>query len=154
MLFICLGIPDGSVVKNPLAMQEMWANTLEEKMATHSSILAWKIWWRGAWWATVHGVAKSDTNEQSDWARMRAVRLFMGAWPEKSDGEEPGGLQSMGLQSRTRMSRVTEHARVPFVCSWVLGFSTFWQLLKNSNQHLKIKASKHKSKLSFSCIYL
>ena len=28
---------------------------LEEEMATHSSVLAW----RGAWWATVHGVAKS-----------------------------------------------------------------------------------------------
>ena len=34
--------------------------TLEEGMATHSSILAWRIPMdRGAWWATVHGVAKS-----------------------------------------------------------------------------------------------
>ena len=33
-----------------------------EGMATHSSILAWKIPMdRGAWWATVHGVAKSLT---------------------------------------------------------------------------------------------
>ena len=31
-------------------------------MATHSSGLAWKIpWKRGAWWATVHGVANSWT---------------------------------------------------------------------------------------------
>ena len=55
----------------PAPMQEtqkMWArslgqeNPLEHKMATHSSILAWKIpWARGAWWATVHGVAKSRT---------------------------------------------------------------------------------------------
>ena len=31
-------------------------------MATHSSILAWRIPMdRGAWWATVHGVAKSWT---------------------------------------------------------------------------------------------
>ena len=31
-------------------------------MATHSSILAWKISMdREAWWATVHGVAKSRT---------------------------------------------------------------------------------------------
>ena len=29
-------------------------------MVTHSSILAWRIPMdRGAWWATVHGVAKS-----------------------------------------------------------------------------------------------
>ena len=31
-------------------------------MATHSSILAWRITMdRGAWWATVHGVEKSST---------------------------------------------------------------------------------------------
>ena len=35
---------------------------LEEGMATHSSILAWRIPLnRGAWWATVHGIAKSRT---------------------------------------------------------------------------------------------
>ena len=34
-----------------------------EGMAAHSSILAWKIPWTagGAWQATVHGVAKSQT---------------------------------------------------------------------------------------------
>ena len=33
---------------------------LEEDMASHSSILAWRIPMdRGAWWATVHWVAKS-----------------------------------------------------------------------------------------------
>ena len=33
---------------------------LEEDMASHSSILAWRIPMdRGAWWATVHGVSKS-----------------------------------------------------------------------------------------------
>ena len=32
----------------------------KKEMATHSSMLAWKILEnRGAWWATVHGVAKS-----------------------------------------------------------------------------------------------
>ena len=34
---------------------------LEEGMATHSGILAWRIPWTGAWWAAVHGVAKSRT---------------------------------------------------------------------------------------------
>ena len=33
-------------------------NLLEEEMATHSSILTWEIIDRGAWWATVHGIAK------------------------------------------------------------------------------------------------
>ena len=39
-----------------------WEDPLEEGMATHSSIRAWRIPMdRGAWWATVHGVAKSRT---------------------------------------------------------------------------------------------
>ena len=59
------GVPGGSVVKNPPAMQEMWVqflgweDPLEEVMAAHPSILAWRIPWT----------------------------------------EEPGGLQSMGLQT-------------------------------------------------------
>ena len=37
-------------------------DTLEEGMTTHTSILAWRIPMdRGAWWATVHGVTKSQT---------------------------------------------------------------------------------------------
>ena len=34
--------------------------SLEEEMATHSSILAWKMD-RGAWWVTVYRVEKSRT---------------------------------------------------------------------------------------------
>ena len=56
------------VEKNLLAMQETWVQSLdwedplEEGMATHSSSLAWKIPMdRGAWRATVHGVANSWT---------------------------------------------------------------------------------------------
>ena len=41
-----------------------WADPLKEVMATHSSILAWRIPMdRGAWWATVRGVAELDTTE-------------------------------------------------------------------------------------------
>ena len=45
-------------VKNPPAMQETlvhflgWEDPLEEEMATHSSILAWKI--------PIHGVSKES----------------------------------------------------------------------------------------------
>ena len=36
--------------------------SLEEGMAIHSSIFAWRIPMdRGAWWATVHKVTKSQT---------------------------------------------------------------------------------------------
>ena len=35
---------------------------LEKEMATHSSVLAWRIpWTGGAGWATIHGIAKSQT---------------------------------------------------------------------------------------------
>ena len=38
------------------------SKSLEESMATYSSILAWRNPKdRGAWWATIHGVAKSQT---------------------------------------------------------------------------------------------
>ena len=58
------------MVKNPPAMQETWVHSLgwkdplEEGMATHSSILAWRIPLdRGAWQTTAHGVPESDTTE-------------------------------------------------------------------------------------------
>ena len=34
---------------------------LEKEMATHSSVLAWRIPGMGAWWAAVYGVAPSRT---------------------------------------------------------------------------------------------
>ena len=56
------------MVKNLPAVQETWVRSLawedplEEGMATHSSILTWRIPMdRGAWHAAVHGVAKSQT---------------------------------------------------------------------------------------------
>ena len=46
-----MGFPGAHMVKNPPAVQETWVlslgqeDPLEEGMATHSSILAWKIPW-------------------------------------------------------------------------------------------------------------
>ncbi|OJH16949.1 hypothetical protein BLX88_20985 [Bacillus obstructivus] len=46
-----MGFPGSSVVKNLPAVQETlvqslgWEDTLEEGMATHSNILAWRIPW-------------------------------------------------------------------------------------------------------------
>ena len=50
-IYIYIGFPGSSVVKNPPAMQEpqemqvqpLGQDSLEECMATHSSILAWRI---------------------------------------------------------------------------------------------------------------
>ena len=69
MYIYCMTFPDGSGVKNLPAVQETQVQSLgqedplEKGMATHSSILAWRIPWT----------------------------------------EEPGGLQSMGSQSQTRL---------------------------------------------------
>ena len=50
-LWIWKGFPSGSGIKNLFTMQELqvqslgWEDALEEGMATHSSIFAWKIPW-------------------------------------------------------------------------------------------------------------
>ena len=56
------------LVKSLPEMQEAriqslgWEDPLEEAMATHSSVTAWRIPMdRGAWWVIVHGVSKSQT---------------------------------------------------------------------------------------------
>ena len=68
LLMVILGLPGGSDGKNLPAMQETWIRSLgwedplEEGMATHSSVLARRIPMdREAWWATVPGVSKSQT---------------------------------------------------------------------------------------------
>ena len=77
--FISLNIPvprgewaslGGSNVKESTRNTETWVQSLgwedalEEGMATHSSILAWRIpMERGAWRAIVHEVAESDMTE-------------------------------------------------------------------------------------------
>ena len=61
------------------AMQETWVRSLgledplEKEMATHARIHAWKNPMdRGAWWATVRGVAKSQT-QMSDFTSLHFV---------------------------------------------------------------------------------
>ena len=58
------------IVENPPAKWEIWVQylggeriqSLEEGMATHSSIFAWRISMdKGAWQAMTHKVAKSRT---------------------------------------------------------------------------------------------
>jgi len=56
------------MIKNPSSMRKTWVQSLgwecllEGVMATHSSILAWRIPVdRGAWRTTVHRVAKNQT---------------------------------------------------------------------------------------------
>ena len=79
MLCISLGASlIAQLVKNPRAMWETWVRSLdwedllEESLTTHSNTLAWRIPMdRGAWQATVHGIAKSWT-WQNNWAYSTA----------------------------------------------------------------------------------
>ena len=76
-------------VKNLLAVRETWVrflgreDPLEKRMATHCSIFAWRIpqtrvW---DWWATVRGVADSDTVVRLSAHPHRSGEQFMGAGP-------------------------------------------------------------------------
>ena len=69
---------------------------------------------RGAWWAAVHGVAKSQTR-LSDFIftfhfhaleKEMATHSSVLAWRIPGSGE-PGGLPSMGLHSQTRLKRLS-----------------------------------------------
>ena len=62
------GLEMAQMVKNLPAMWETWVlslgwgDPLEEGMATHCSVLAWRILMdRGAWQGTVHGITKGQT---------------------------------------------------------------------------------------------
>ena len=82
----------------------MLTDTLGKAVAPHSSPLAWRVpWTGGAWWAAVHGVAKSRAR-LSDCSfpfhfhaleKEMAAHSSVLAWRIPGTGE-PGGLPSMG----------------------------------------------------------
>ena len=63
-----MGFSGGSVVKNPPSKQETWIqslgweDTLEKELATHSSILAYKIPWMEKAGRLLHEAAKNWTH--------------------------------------------------------------------------------------------
>ena len=78
-IYIYIGHPDGPVLKNLLAIQEMWLwslaqeVSLEKEMDTHFSILAWEIPWTAqAWRTAVHGIAKSQAwlSNWTNWTEL------------------------------------------------------------------------------------
>ena len=98
---------------------------VEKAMAPHSSTPAWKNPMdRGAWWAAVHGVAKSGTR-LSDFTftvHFHALEKEMAthpnvlAWRIPGTGE-PGGLLSIGVaQSRTRLKRLSSSSSSSSTC--------------------------------------
>ena len=97
------------MVKNLPAMRETWVwslgweDPLEENMATHSSILAWRISMdRGAWWTTVYRVAKSQTR-LSNWTELNWQSIDFSR-PEYWSGlpcSPPGDLPNPGIGPRS-----------------------------------------------------
>ena len=92
------------MVKIPPAMQETWVQSLgqedplEKEMATHSSILAWKNPMdRGAWQATVHGVARAGHSLAT---KPPTLRLSREEWPSVSH-ELQGYLYMKGPRAQT-----------------------------------------------------
>ena len=84
-------------------------------MATHSSTLALENPMDGgAWWAAVHGVAKSRTR-LSDFpftfhfhALEKEMATHSSVLPWRIPGMgEPGGLTTMGSQSRTQLKQLS-----------------------------------------------
>ena len=77
------GFPGGSAVKNPPAVQETWLwflgreDPLEKGMATHSSVLAWKIPWTGEPGGLQSTGSQRVRHDWSDWERMCSVCLVM-----------------------------------------------------------------------------
>ena len=78
---IPMGLPGGSIVKNLPAMQELqetwvpslgWEDPLEEGMATHSSILAWRILWREEPGRLQSIGSQSDMTQATQHAGMQA----------------------------------------------------------------------------------
>ena len=72
------------VVANFIWTRISFPSALEKEMATHSSILAWRIPWteRGAWRATVHGVSMSQT--EGSW-HTRMHWSYWVPWGKLSD---------------------------------------------------------------------
>ena len=58
-----------------------WEDALEKEMVTHSSIPAWRIPMdRGAWWATVCGVTKSQI-QLNDSAQRKSSLIYLSHAP-------------------------------------------------------------------------
>ena len=98
-------------------------------MTTHSSILAQRIpWIRGAWWATVHGVAKSQT-WLTDWRfhfshsfhRNRFWKSFQKFSQRKEQKEGKHGPESENKSGSHRTRIHTRHTTCNYRKTKLLG---------------------------------
>ena len=106
------GFPGGSVGKNPLPIQEMWVwslgqeDPLENRHPLQYPCLGNPMN-RGAWWATVHGVAKEDLATK----QVPQLTLELGwslsyvpSWAEEAESLHPASSSSQPVLYRTENS--------------------------------------------------
>ena len=133
----------------------LFTHALEKEMATHSSVLSWRIPGAGepgrlqsmgslrVWhdWATSLSLFTHTLEKEM------ATHSSVLAWRIPGTGE-PGGLQSMGSQSRTRLKRLSSSSsicwRLPILGSHsaLLCPSPTWHLYLDFSQCLKGNMSK------------
>ena len=59
--------------------EQLHFHALEKEMATHSSVLAWRILGTGgAWWAAIYGVAQS-------WTQLTRLSSLAAGWEKVED---------------------------------------------------------------------
>ena len=111
-----LKCPDGSVVRNLPAIQETQVpslgreDPLEEEMATHSSILAWRIpWTEGTWKTTVHRVVKGSNTTEGLTLLLWASQVALTHLPVKETCEKQ--VRSLGQEDPLEEGMAT-HSRI------------------------------------------
>ena len=138
------------MVKNLPAMRETQVGSLgsedplEEGMATHSSTLAWRIpMHRGAWQATGHGVAKSQT-WLSTAQCIKMVRFH-------SEIKSPSSLLPETLDHPATLGRTTPGGSPPHpaMLSWfVIKFSSLPDLTPGGQPLIHDLKGRHRIQLS------
>ena len=126
-------------VKNLPAVRETWVQSLgwedplEKEMATHSSILAWRIPMdRGTWWTTVHEVTESDTTERLSTAQHGVYASMHSPFISSSPSSLPLWLVSpFSMSASPRLLCEQDHqchpSRFPYMCVNIQSlFFFFW----------------------------
>ena len=98
-------------------------DSLEKEVATHSSVLAWRILWAEEPGGLLFIGSHRAGHDWSDFACMHALEKEVAthssvlAWRIPGT-EEPGGLPSMGSHSWTWLKRLSSSSRDSQVAQW------------------------------------